>query len=96
MGLYEYKWIEDVNLSQNAPFCRGRDCARAHYKDGQPKRKMVALTIQPSRANYYSFMWFCDHCKRIVVPGDMQDHRSYAMVRDSQTGEVTYQERGTF
>ncbi len=63
--LYEYKWEEDINLSKHAPFCKTKECRQAHYRDGGPKRKMIALVVVPDRKTYYNFIFFCEHCKRI-------------------------------
>lgn len=68
MPLHEYKWVENVNMSALAPNCRGKECSRAHYKYKLPKRKMVALVVEPYRANRLNFIWFCNSCKTIRFP----------------------------
>lgn len=65
--LYEYKWEEHPGLSQGAPHCRNKTCQKAHYKYGEPKRKMVALIVVPDRKKYFNWIWFCDHCKSIKL-----------------------------
>ena len=65
MALYSYVWEESIKLSQHAPNCRSKDCQKAHYRDGEPKRKMIALVVKPNRGKYFNWIWFCPNCKRI-------------------------------
>lgn len=68
MPVFDYKWEEDVDLSRHAPFCKNKNCQKAHYRDGAPKRRMVALVVVPDRERSYTWIWFCDHCKTIRDP----------------------------
>jgi len=65
--LYEYKWEENIDLSRNAPFCKNKECRKAHYKDGEPKRRMIGLVVTPPRKTYFNWIWFCEHCKSIQL-----------------------------
>ncbi len=64
---YEYKWEENINLSRGAPHCRNRVCQKAHYRDGEPKRKMIGLVVTPNRKKYFNWIWFCPHCRAIKL-----------------------------
>lgn len=64
--IYEYTWVEADSMLATSPHCRGKECTKAHYRDGKPKVKMTPLKVVPFRKNYLRLIYMCPNCKRVI------------------------------